>query len=74
MKAISLVKWSLDGYDDRYCMYRFRSQNRANSDEVLLVSAAKLLGIDAKFAYLNPTTDRAEAESFLEKATKLLNI
>jgi hypothetical protein len=74
MKAISLTKWSPDGYDDRYMMYRFRSRNNAYANEILLVSEAKLLDNDGKaHAYLNPTTDGAEANEMLERASRRLN-
>jgi hypothetical protein len=73
MKAISLSKWTPDGYDERYCMYRFVNRSSRSVDEYLLVSSAKLLDEGGKlYSYLNPTTDRVEANTELERAKSRL--
>jgi hypothetical protein len=74
MKTISLSKWTPDGFDDRYLMYRFkRSDSNHRNDEYLLVGKAKVLDVsNSRYVYLDPARDQAEAEPALNKLMQLV--
>ena len=69
MKALNMAKWSLDGFDTNYNMYRMiRRDSDINScNEYLLVSGARLIiPNSSRKVYLKPTKDPHQAKQNID--------